>query len=365
MNRQWCPATRVSVAAAGAWLAFTVLHRLFSGRLWLWSVPDLLPPITFLVVPVLLLAVVPVAGASRRPLPPTATLLLVGGAVLGLAFGIGYSGLNARAVYGGRPTVPAGALRVFAWNTEYWDQNDDADHFYRFLRAQHADVYLLQEYLNWDERAGLNGARRIDDRARLRREFPGYHLTSRGELLTLSRFPIVAAPPVGPDRGVSGNPDTDFATEFAAAKVLRTDVQVGSTVLSTYNVHLPVQVNLAPSWRFLGYVRDRDAARRRQLRGLTTDLAANPNPAVVAGDFNTSPAMDDIDGIRATLHDATDADDSLYPVSWKARSLLSLWRLDWAFTTPRVPVYEYRFIGSEGLSDHRAQVLSVAVNGQR
>jgi endonuclease/exonuclease/phosphatase (EEP) superfamily protein YafD len=365
VNRPWCLATRVSVGAAAGWLAFTVLHRLFSGRLWLWHLPDLLPPITFLVVPVALLAVLPLARALRRPLPRTPAVLVAGAAVLGLVLGVGYSGLNPRALAAGPVPAPPGAVRVFAWNTEYWDQHDDAGHFYRFLRAQHADVYLLEEYLNWDERAGLDGARKVDDRARLEREFPGYQLASRGELLTLSRFPVVATPRVGPDQGLGDGPAVGFAAEFDAAKVLRTDVRVGATVLSTYNVHLPVQVDLAPSRHFLGYVKERDAARREQLRGLSADLAANPHPAIVAGDFNTSPAMDDLDGIRAVLHDAIAADDALYPVSWRAGPWLPLWRLDWAFTTPGVPVYEHRFLDCEGLSDHRAQMLLVSVGGAR
>src|SRR4029079_17566395 len=85
---------------------------------------------------------------------------------------------------------PAGtAVKVFAWSTDYWQMSDDQRAFYAFLRQQDADVYLLQEYLYWK---GDDDPIRIDDSARLRAEFPGYQLVVDGELLTLSRLPVVA-----------------------------------------------------------------------------------------------------------------------------------------------------------------------------
>jgi endonuclease/exonuclease/phosphatase (EEP) superfamily protein YafD len=347
------------LAGTAGWLAFVLLHLGLSGRFWLWLLPDALPPIAFLAVPALLAATVPALRLLRRPMPRRARRLVAAGAAIALVLGAGSAGLNLHAL------APAGAvrpdaIRVFAWNTEYWDQTDDPDRFYRFLAGQRADVYVLQEHLNWDMAAGDDGARPLDDTDRLRRAFPGYHLAARGELLTLSRFPILARPPVGPDRFLP--PTARYRDVVSAARVLRTDLDVGGRPLSVYNVHIPVQFSLEPS-RILGRLAGRDAARRQQFGGLLADLAGNPLPVLVAGDFNTSPAMGDLAGLRGRLVDATPANRSLYPVSWDASGWLRLWRLDWAFTSRAVQVQRYEFVDPAGLSDHRGQRLLLHLAG--
>ncbi|MET7394167.1 endonuclease/exonuclease/phosphatase family protein [Dactylosporangium sp. NPDC005572] len=330
------------------------LQWLLTGRWWLWLLPDLMPPLMFLVVPVLLVAALPAARLLGRPVPANATWLVLAGTITAGVLGWPYNGLHVRGgVSGAGP-----GLQVFAWNTEYWGQSVERDRFYAFLQAQRADVYLLQEYLHWDETAGLDGARPVDDEAALRAAFPGYSIASRGELLTLSRFPIVARPPVGPDRDLAGVA-ADFGQVFVAAKVLRSDLDVGGHIISTYNVHLPVQIDLAVSRRFFSLIQERDGLRRRQLAGLQSDLAANNRPAIIAGDFNTSPAMGDLDALRATLHDANTA---LYPGSWPAG--LPLWRVDWTFTTAGLVADDYQLVATDGLSDHRAQRVRIVLKGQ-
>ncbi|HEY0698048.1 MAG TPA: hypothetical protein VGD43_09595, partial [Micromonospora sp.] len=142
---RWCRATRLLVVAATGWLTFTVAHLALTGRWWLWLLPDLLPPLAYLLVPVLLLVAVPLVGRLRRPLPsrPRAVVLLA--SAVALLLGVPEAGLNPYAL-AGRDPVPAGALRVFVWNTEYWDQGADPQRFLDFLRAQRADLYLLQEH---------------------------------------------------------------------------------------------------------------------------------------------------------------------------------------------------------------------------
>ncbi|SBT43268.1 endonuclease/exonuclease/phosphatase family protein [Micromonospora auratinigra] len=354
---RWCPATRLLCAAALGWAVLTGLHRALTGRWWFWLLPDLLPPAAYLLVPVALAAAVPAARALRRPLPARPATAVLAAAATALALGLPDAGLN-RYAWASRPAPPPGTLTVLAWNTGYWDQHDDPEAFLRFLVAQRADVYLLQEHLYWDDAAGLAGARPAPDPDRLRRAFPGYTLVARGELLTLSRFPVVGHPAVGPDADLAA--DADFGRVFTAAKVLRTDLRVGGRLLSTYNVHLPVQVNLAPQ-RFLGYVRERDAARRAQLAGLRADLAANPNPVLVAGDFNTTAAMGDLRPLRDRLRDAADAGSDVYPASWPTGRLPAVWRLDWTLTSRTVRVHRYALGEPPGLSDHRTQTALITL----
>jgi len=133
--------------------------------------------------------------------------------------------------------------------------------------------------------------------------------------------------------------------------------------LSVYNVHIPIQLDLrspfAPA--FYQIMHQRSDARQRQYRGLMADLDGNPNRTVVAGDFNTSPAMGDIDGIRRRLSDAIGASKSIYPASWLDRGGLRAWRLDWAFTSAGIAVSRYQFVSSHAMSDHRAQLLVLSL----
>lgn len=340
------------LGAALAWALFVVLHALFSGRFWLWLLPDLLPPVAYLAVPLVMLAAVRLAGGARR----WCGALAAGALVLGAGDG----GLNLAALSGGGGPVPPGALRVVSWNTEYWDQGERPERFYGYLRSLRADVYLLQEYLSWEN----GGPRPAGDPAVLRREFPGFQVVARGELVTLSRLPVVAAPLVGPGRDLG--PFAAWGEVYEASKVLRTDLRVGGSVLSVYNVHIPAQVKAGDNPFTAGFyarLRDRDSLRRAQFLGLRADLDANRGPLLVAGDFNTTAAMGDLRALPARLSDAAGAAGSLHPASWPAGGP-TLWRLDWAFTAGPV-VHRYRFLDPRGMSDHRAQELLVSVDPPR
>ncbi|MEN3536309.1 endonuclease/exonuclease/phosphatase family protein [Microbispora sp. ZYX-F-249] len=359
----------VVMPAAAAWLIFAGLHRALSGRVWWWQVPELVPPLAFAAVPMVLLAAVAVARRARR------TALAM--AVLSLVLGGGACGLNLASLWHRAAPAPPDAISVFSWNTWYWDQpaaggrpmppptgtpRRDVKGFYRYLRAQHADVLLLQEYVYF---GADSRPIRVNDLDRLRREFPGYHVATVSELVTLSRFPIVAQrgldlrpwledgrdTPVPPGSGWPG---------FHTVKTLRTDLRVGGRTVSFYNAHINTPVDSSPPGpdpRRLN--RTQHEAREANLRALAADVRANPLPAFLAGDFNASPAMGILRLLPERLTDAAPAIDSLYPATWDER--WPLWRIDWAFTSPEVAVHEYRLIPSEGQSDHRGQRLVLSL----
>lgn len=351
---------RLLTATAAGWLLFTIVQALLTDRWW-WPIGDLVPPLAFLAVPVILLA-----GTAAVALVPGTRTGMSGWAAcvaaVALAVGLGRAGLNVDAL-GGRPAVPADVLHVVSWNTEYWDQDDDPGRFYAYLRARHADVYLLQEYLNWDTGDAVQPARQVDDMSRLRAAFPGYAIAVRGELLTLSRFPILAEPPVGPDRELARSAAVPWLAVFETAKVLRTDLRIGTEVVSVYNVHLPVQIDVSRSpltAGFYAFARRAYGQRQAQLRGLEADVRSNRRPLLIAGDFNTSPAMGDLHRLGSLVHDAAGSSATLYPASWQAGAWPSLWRLDWAFTGNHLRAYRMDFLDPEGMSDHRLQELSVS-----
>jgi endonuclease/exonuclease/phosphatase (EEP) superfamily protein YafD len=345
------------VGASGTWLAFCVLHLVLSGRWWMWLLPDIVPPPLFVAVPLLLMALAPLARPARRLI----ALLCTASVVVGLGFvGVNLAGL------GGGGTPGPRSVHVVAWNTEYWHQDDNPDGFFGYLKAQQADVYLLQEYINFDQRT--NTVTRIDDLDRIRREFPGYHVVARGELITLSRYPIVAQPLVWPDRDTPDeNTDAGWQPYFERAKVLRTDLIIDTQVVSFYNVHIPVQfdVSLKPwSGAFYTAMHAKAGNRRQQFAGLAGALSANHAPWLVAGDFNTSQAMDDIDAVAAEGTDVAQAGGPLYPASWPAGGL-TMWRVDWAFTHGPMHALRYALRDPDGTSDHRAQDMWLDLGGGR
>ncbi|TCB98408.1 hypothetical protein E0H26_08470 [Micromonospora zingiberis] len=348
-RRRW-PAA-VLVGGAALWLAFTAAHLVLSGRWWLWLAVDTVPPPAFLLVP-LVLGVGAAVSRRRR----TVALL----AAVGLLLGAGLSGVNIRWWQGGDGEPPVDALRVFSWNTGYWDSGGETEELYRVLRDADADVYLLQEY--WYERGRPTEAT-LD---RLRAEFPGFQVVVLGELVTLSRVPVLRQVPVEP---VGLPPAVAEAGDEWRYKTLRTDLDVGGgRVLSAYNVHLPVQISPEHGLLdgdFYRIMRGQHAQREPQWRALARDVRDNPHPVLLAGDLNTTPAMGDLRKLPDGLRDASYAMPSLYPASWAHRPGWPYgWRLDWAFVSPQVRVHSYHFGDGRGASDHRPQQLSVSLPGR-
>ncbi|MDW4910798.1 endonuclease/exonuclease/phosphatase family protein [Streptomyces sp. ADMS] len=334
------------------------MHLLLSGRYWLWLLPAIVPPILFLVVPVLLLALTPLARPAWRPIAAMT--------VAALLLGVPLTGFNVKGLGGGRALGP-GSVHVFSWNTEYWDQDNAPARFYDFLKRQRADVYLLQEYINFDEHT--NQVTRINDLARLHHEFPSYHIVTRGELVTISRYPVVAHPLVTPDRYTADEgTQAGWLPYFERAKVLRTDLRIGSRVMSFYNVHIPVQFDMSKKpygGTFYTAMHQKAGSRRQQFAALTREIRTGDRHLLVAGDFNTSPAMGELRRVKKLGQDVTEAGGPLYPVSWPADGAVTTWRLDWAFVRGGPQPLRYRLLDPVGLSDHRAQDMWVNVGGHQ
>ncbi|UCM86567.1 endonuclease/exonuclease/phosphatase family protein [Streptomyces marincola] len=354
-------AARLLAAAIAVWTLFVAVFMVLTGEHWWWRPAELMPPLTFVVVPLILLLLAPLARPAR--------LRLGAAALCGVLLGLPLAGLNVHAlpgVSGGSP-APPDAVRVFAWNTEYWADGDDPDAFYAYLRAQRADVYLLQEHVSWD----LDAHRPVpaDHVAALSEHFPGFHVVALGELLTLSRYPIedwrgLDNWPHLSDPAI-GMPPAGAFPDYYRYKTLRTDLRIDGRLTTFYNVHIPVQLDVSMdpfSSQFVSFMRAQEVRRQATYRALEEDLDGNELPAVVAGDMNATSAMGELGRLGDRLRDALHASDQLHPVSWPAGGP-AMWRLDWAFTSDAVTVHDYRMVDSEGLSDHRAQALTVTPGG--
>lgn len=330
----------VVFGASFSWALFLTCHLLANGRWWVWLAVSLLPPLLFAAAPALLLIA---ALAARGPQQARSALI----AVAALVVAAPQSGLNAGFLLrrANRWQCHARPIRIVSWNTEYWHQNNDPQRFYAYLRGLDADIYLLQEYIY---HVGKWNFRLLDDDDRLFEAFADFKIVIKGQLVTISRLPIVDVPDV------------------QAPDVLRVDVQTvpQGRILSTYNVHIPVQIApVSPLRRtFYRAMRDRAATRNVQYHYLARDLAENAQPAIVAGDFNASPAVGDLRRLAGIATDAIRANNAIYPVSWHYRKpVLRLWRLDWVFVSGDARVHRYDFVKATGFSDHGLQRLLVAV----
>ncbi len=335
----WCLGTRLLVTATLIWLVLLTAHALLTGRWWLWLIAEAVPPVSLVLVPMLLLVATPLARPVRHWLAPLLAVTLAAGAYL--------SGVDIRAT----PKADAGQpVTVFSWSTDIWHMGENPATFYAYLRSKDADIYLLQEYLYWS-----GGPVRLNELARLHAEFPAYDIRVEGELVALSRFPIVATYP---------RPVGDGSQWYwKGNKAQRIDVSAHGRVLSLYNVHLqvPLRVEQNPlGIPFYRFVHQQSASRHKELARLREDLAANTNPAIVAGDFNSAWMGTLIDlGDQLVSHDPVTSAPLLSSWPTATYGLPRLWRLDWLFTTADVSVHDYRFTPS--LSDHSAQEIRISL----
>lgn len=313
-------------AAWALWLVFAALNAVLAGRWWPWLVPSSVPPVLFLLVP----AAAAVAAGVRR----VRSVVLWVSIAVGLVLGAPQSDL----VLPSLRRDPAGDVRLVSWNTAYWEQGEDPKAFYGFIRRQDADVYLLQEYVHWNGRATAP----IDRSAEMRAWFPGYQVVAAGELVTLSRLPVLATARIAPE-------------------VLRTDIRLDGRPVAVYNVHIPVHVDLADNplgGGFWSTLRERNGVRQAQLSALRADLRRAGGPRLVAGDFNASSATGDLRWLRRNLRDAAGGG---YPRSWPQDGRMPpLWRLDWCFVGGGLAAGRYELRGAPQ-SDHRLQSVRLGV----
>jgi endonuclease/exonuclease/phosphatase (EEP) superfamily protein YafD len=349
------------ISLSVAVLGVIVLHLLLAGS-WLWVLPDLVPPLLYVLLPLALLVVVAVLR-WRQMLERYAwwTVLVASLATLGL--GAGQTGLNLAALTGaGAGPAPPGAVRVVSWDTLHWDTGGKPAQFYRFLTGQQAGIYLLQDY----EHPAGGPQRPVDEAGLLRREFPGYHFASSGDLLTISRFPIVQwtafetnpAPP-------PGTANIPFLKGWKYT-ILRTDILIRGKLLSVYNVHFydTFSLDVVPlSATFFRNVRALAQARHDQFARLRADITANPHPVLVSGNLNTLPGGTDL-RLLGALRDAARSSRSVYPATF-AFIGPALWRMDWTFTSHDVGAYQYSTHGPQGLSSHSVQDMLVSLPSSR
>lgn len=240
--------------------------------------------------------------------------------------------------------APASAtLKVISLNV--WVHNRQLDVTEAWLRAQAADVVLLQEAYH-------------DLPARLRDLYP-YTLPDpapRGgqDRQTLSRYPLV---------------EVEVGNGYQ-----RSVVQVDDVLVAVYNVHFGVPFLNEPHYGLtaLPYplsmmIRYNEAPRNDQIRAMLARLAEDPLPVVVGGDFNTSDNSAMYPVLAAQLTDSyrevASGMGTTFPVGSKLPVALPIppfMRIDYLWHTAGLRALDVQ-VGPEVGSDHRPLVAVLAL----
>lgn len=342
-----------------SWLVFIVLHLLFTGKTAIWNFPGSLPTFIFVLIPLIFL-IVEILQRKRR-----ITGILA--ALLSIFLGASQLDINLFPVKEVSRSGQCREITVFNWNTCYWDQFKDRDHFYEFLKKQQADIYILQEYLhnskdwrypsNEKQVEDADSAKlfsicsvvpgftphyvAIDEISRLAQVFPGYHIRSHLQFVFISRFPIKDSYP-------------DYSEQYAVA-----DVDIDGRLVRVFNVHMLLHIKpgnpFVPS--FYRELRQRYEARSLAIKNLYQDIEETQIDYIIAGDFNATKAMGVMNGLLKEHVDAVNYSSTLIPFSFEFKGL-KFWRFDYVLApkaSETLCFKSFQNLDPEGLSDHDPQ----------
>lgn len=311
------------------WVVFWLLDWYLNGRWWLWEIVSLVPGWAYLVFGVGLLV---------------ASLLytqLEGVMAVAITIWLWWPSVDFN-LFPSRPSTGfSRKLVLFNWNTEHWFTHNSAAQHIGIMKIADADVYHLQEaWAKGLEEKGVYNAEHD-----LLPHFPGYKVVQHLELVTMTKLPIVSSK--------------------AQIPFQRVDIQVGEKVISFYNVHVSVhiipRVLLQQGWKeFLKLTQKRFEMRRQEYKLLYEELAGNPLPQVISGDFNTTTFMRASKWFRQQDYlDAFGANHFGLATTFKASYRLRWWRLDYVWGKA-VNFVGYKCLPVGRLSDHLAQVAKIA-----
>ncbi|GAB4283599.1 MAG: hypothetical protein Kow0081_0260 [Candidatus Dojkabacteria bacterium] len=228
-----------------------------------------------------------------------------------------------------------GQYKLVSWNTLFWEQNPSE--MFEIIRAQDADVIHFQEYIIKEDYSDFFIKRDPDQIELVKKAFPEYEIAHEGELLTLSKFPIINV------------------KRFEGVTFLRIDVAIDSEIVSFYNVHIPVHIDLRlidDLTDFLMDIRLRSSVRIHEFNTLAEDIKNNKNKIIISGDFNSTKTMGTMNKLLGYTQDAIRRSDLFIPTTWSANKTFNLWRIDYVLDNlgNNLKTYTHSFI--HDISDH-------------
>src|SRR3972149_4989238 len=229
------------------WLIFWLADLVLNGRFWLWELVSMIPGWCVLLVLVLLISATLVSGNL------VGLLILLASCWLPLrTVDIRFPARRAR-------NSAPNSIQIVNWNTQFWHYYADVHQFAQLLKSIPAQIYHLQEAMDYHGKP-------IDVSAELATVLPGFTIVQHGEMVSATSLPIRQVHKV-------------------SKSILRLDLEAPQGLLSVYNVHLPVQIELrfrdSPP-KFFGWIKQAFKLRRHEFAILQRELAQNPLPCVIS-----------------------------------------------------------------------------------
>jgi endonuclease/exonuclease/phosphatase (EEP) superfamily protein YafD len=223
-------------------------------------------------------------------------------------------------------------VRIVTWNVLRAGSGSSATRIAQSLKQQKVDIICLQE---------TRGPNEAKFRKALRREFSGWNLTFAGDVMTLSRFPLIQQ-----KKHAAPAPSKRF--------VLDTTFRIGEKQLRVLNAHWttsPLLSELKKQWP--GGSSKMRSVQASQLLKLTQN---STTPFLVAGDFNNPPRGRIYNRLAQQWQDAFAVRGFGLGGTYPAR--YPLLRIDYIWTSRDIRVLNCQTVKSH-LSDHRALVADI------
>lgn len=316
------------------YICFVLSLLTISGNFWVWNIFSLVPAILLIPITIIFQLI-----WIRRFLRNKNTNILINLLLFFILLtSFRLSEFNIHALFKKESPDLENSISLFNWNTEYWHNKKDAQTFYSFLKNQNADIYHLQERILVHERFGINNP---DDIETLASEFSEYQLITSDEMITMTRLPVVNI----------------VKSEH---KFLRVDMLVKDKVVSFYNVHIPVHLDVSSlenPLNFISTMRSKYYWREDEYDLLLNDIKNNSNPIVISGDFNTTKSMNRMNKFKGYT-DSQKISGNLFPATWNIFGL-KLWRIDYVLGNKNIKFLTHEDVSPEKLSDHWGQKIQL------
>lgn len=315
-----------------AWLAFWIANYFLNGRWWVWELISIVPGWSWAFAWSLLFVFCLLTQTWWGILILLYSIPMWWGAI----------DLNVfPKLRANKPSVKSNlesvqSFEMLNWNTEHWEELKSKPEFLGWLSEHAAPVMQLQE--SWNRKLELYDAQSDLEKILPRLNGKEFQVFQVSELVTATTLPVVGEP--------------KYEKPY-----LRVDVQVGDKIVSLYNIH--IDVHFAPSVLkrkgllfFLQDTKARFARRKQQFEILSKELAANPNPFVFSGDFNTTTFMRAIYPFERKYQDCfREVHKGFATTFYAAHATKRWWRLDYVFVKD-LKCQSYRCLDPKKLSDH-------------
>ena len=245
------------------------------------------------------------------------------------------------------PSDAAHDIRVLTFNV--WKDNEMISDTVDWILKQDADVLILEEFIEAHD----------SELPRLLKVYP-FHIYVAGNVKLLSRYPFL-------DSEILRIEESNW--EHDGRLALRAVLDVDGQAISVYGVHLNLprkddfHFGLETEiWPFSFFLRYDETRRNEQIRNLAALIAQDPNPIILAGDFNTSHTSTILEEFRAAglLDSFTQVGDN-WGMTWPYTSdMRPMIRIDYVWASPKL--YPLRLErGSFQGSDHLPLIADFAL----